>query len=344
MKTKIVYVVASLYDDVYMEQAIGSAWSVRHHNPDCHIEMVCDQDTFATFKLGIRAQYKDLFDEIHVREFQSELSMIERSRWMKTTLREIIDGDYLYIDTDTVVCADLSYIDDFDFEIGMVLDCNCKFGLWLTYEWLLPIMKERYNMDVSNETQYFNSGVAYVRDCQVTHDLYKRWNELWIDSLHKFNDKSDQKALMKANIDMGHIIEEISGNLNCQIIESIQYLHTAHIMHFFNHTVGKTNHLSPLYKELYLQIKQNGLTKDVQDIILNCKSSFASPSMPVPIEGAKLWVDYLKRPKTSEGLETRVRSSNSYKLIHFLWFHTPRFMKVVDAILGTARCMRNVCK
>lgn len=58
MKTKIVYVVASLSADIYMEQAIASAWSARYYNPDCRIEMVCDQDTFATLDSGIRLHYK----------------------------------------------------------------------------------------------------------------------------------------------------------------------------------------------------------------------------------------------------------------------------------------------
>lgn len=172
MKTKIVYVVASLDDDIYMEQAIVSAWSARHYNPDCRIEMVCDQDTFTTLESGIRAQYKNLFNDIHIREFQPEQNLMERTRWMKTTLREIIEGDFLYLDTDTVVCTDLSYVDGFDFDLGMVLDCNCDFPQTLVYDLVVPTMKEIYGLDVSKETQYYNSGVAFVRDCQKTRDFY----------------------------------------------------------------------------------------------------------------------------------------------------------------------------
>lgn len=84
MKTKIVYVVASLDDDIYMEQAIVSAWSARYYNPDCQIEMVCDQDIFKTLDSGIRSQNKSLFNKIHVREFMPEQGMMERSRWLKT--------------------------------------------------------------------------------------------------------------------------------------------------------------------------------------------------------------------------------------------------------------------
>lgn len=333
MRTKIVYVVASLDDDIYMEQAIVSAWSVRHYNPDCRIEMVCCQDTFATLNSGVRAQYKSLFDQIHVCEFQPEQSMMERSRWMKTTLREIIEGDYLFLDTDTVVCADLSYVDDFNFEIGMVLDCNCEFRKTLVCDWVIPTMKEMYDIDVSKETNYFNGGVAFVRDCKLTREFYRHWNELWVHSLRHFNKWKDQQPLMKANIDMGYVITEMSGNLNCQVAESIQYLHTAHVMHFFNSLLGVSYEMSPFYRDLYHCVKLRGITAEEENAIICCKSSFTSPSMPVPREGAVLWRQHLA-PTPAMKLDSMIRSSNSYYVISRFWLRFPRFMRFVENVFG----------
>lgn len=333
MKTKIVYVVASLDDDVYMEQAIVSAWSTRHYNPASHIEMVCDQDTFATLSSGTRAQYKDLFDKIHVREFRAGQSMMERSRWMKTSLRQTIDGDYLYLDTDTVVCADLSYVDDFNFDLGMAMDCNCEFRQSLVSDWVIPAMKKMYGMDVTNETQYFNSGVAFVRDCDMTKEFYKNWNELWVYSMRRFRMMKDQQPLMKANIDRGHVIRELSGDMNCQVSESIQYLHTAHIVHFLNGLFGRCNNLSPLYKELFIQVKKNGLTGDVKETILNCKSSFISPSMPVPREGAMLWRRH-QANNTNVLYNEDIIKSNSYQTLWYLWQHHPKVMRFIENALG----------
>lgn len=331
MKTKIVYVVASLNDDIYMEQAIVSAWSARYYNPDCQIEMVCDQDTFSTLGSEIRSQYKTLFNNIHVREFLPEQSMMERSRWMKTTLREIIEGDFLYLDTDTVVCADLSYVDDYDFNLGMVLDCNCEFPQTLVYDWVVPTMKEIYGMDVSKETQYYNGGVAFVKDCPMTRDFYRYWNEQWVYSLHHFRKMKDQQPLMKTNLDMGYVITELPGDLNCLVAESIQYLHTAHIVHFVNCLQGKSNAMSPLYKGLFLQVKHNGLTDEIKQTILNCKSSFRSPSMPLTREAALLW----RRSLSSRDFDNTLKTSNSYYAISFIWQKYPRIMRIIEFILGT---------
>lgn len=329
MKTKIVYVVASLDDDIYMEQAIVSAWSARHYNPDCQIEMVCDQDTFVTLNSGIRARYKSLFNKIHVREFQPKQSMMERSRWMKTTLREIIEGDYLYLDTDTVVCADLSYVDDFTFDIGMVLDQNCDFGSFIYREGVIKRTQRLYDTDISNEARYFNSGVSYVKDSPTTHELYYTWHKYWKDKRTEPEGLKDQSALAVANKKLGHIITEISGNLNCQVMASIQYLHTAKIMHYFNTLFTSKQCLNPFYGEaLFEYVKHNGITEDIEYKILNNKSLFVSPSMPVPREGAMLWRQHISSP------EQRYTETSSYYLISFMHQRFPLLMRYIEKLIS----------
>lgn len=345
MKTKIVYVVASLDDDIYMEQAIVSAWSARHYNPECRIEMACDQDTYATLTIGIRAKYKSLFDQIHVREFQPEQSMMERSRWLKTTLREIIEGDYLYLDADTVVCADLSYIDDFDCDLGMVLDQNCEFNNFLYRDGVIKRTKRLYNVDISDEPCYFNAGVSYVKDTIPAHEFYRSWHEMWKSKRYESEGLKDQSALAAVNIKHNHLITEISGDLNCQVMSSIQYLHTAKVMHFFNTLFTAKNDLNPFYgKSLYEKVKKEGLSEDIVHKILNNKSLFSSPSMPVPYEGAMLWRKHLAKPTPSEILEANIKTTNSYFLLYSLWYRIPKCMKILDSILGSLRRASNGIK
>lgn len=341
MKTKIVYVVASLDADIYMEQAIVSAWSVRYYNPGCCIEIACDQDTSATLDSGIRAQYKSLFDQIHVQEFLPEQSMMERSRWMKTTLREIVDGDYLYLDTDTVVCADLSYIDDFICDLGMALDQNCEFSVFLYRNGVINRTKRLYNVDISNEPSYFNTGVSYVKDTVHTHEFYSSWHELWKSKRYENEGLKDQSALAATNKKHNHLITEITGDLNCQMMSSIQYLHTAKVMHFFN-TLFTANgpSLSPFYgKTLFLEVKEKGITEDIAYTILHCKSSFTSPSMPVPYEGAKVWQSYLANKSDTNLFETNV-----LKTIKHIHLSYPKVFLMMEKITTAIVCFRNRCK
>lgn len=337
MKTKIVYVLASLDADVYMEQAFVSAWSARHYNPDCHIEMVCDQDTFATMKSGIRGQYKSLFDTFHVQDFRPEQSMRERSRWMKTSLRKLIEGDYLFLDSDTVVCSNLSHIDDYNFSIGMALDQNCEMKDFLYRTGVTNRTKRLFNVDISAETKYFNSGVAYVKDNAQTHIFYKKWHQMWMSKRYENDGIKDQASLAATNLLLGHVITEMSGDMNCQVMASIQYLHTAHIMHFFNtFFTAKGPSLHPFYgKNLFLEVKEQGITKDIVHKILQCKSLFISPSVPVPFEGAKIWELYSKR---------NIFNTNAWITLQYIHQSHPLVFKFIEYFITTLIRFRRRCK
>lgn len=338
MKTKIVYVVASLNDDIYMEQAIVSAWSARYYNPDCQIEMVCDQDTFSTLGSGIRSQYKTLFNNIHVREFLPEQSMMERSRWLKTTLREVIEGDFLYLDTDTVVCADLSYVDEFDFDLGMALDQNCEFSSFIFREAVIKRAVRLYSVDISNEPKYFNAGIAYVKDTSTTRDFYGTWHKIWYSKRFEKEGLKDQSALAATNIKHDHLITEMSGDLNCQVMASIQYLHTAKIMHYFNtlFTVGSA--VNPFYgKSLFEYVKNYGITEEIQYKIINNKSLFSSPSMPVPREGAMLWRDYCK----GKFVPSRLTKTQSFYALGYLSSVHPKLFRKIETFFAWIICKRH---
>ena len=53
-----------------------------------------------------------LVDNIVMRKFSEEINNRERSRSLKTNLRHIVSGDYLFIDTDTIITGDLSFVDN----------------------------------------------------------------------------------------------------------------------------------------------------------------------------------------------------------------------------------------
>lgn len=327
MKTKIVYVVASTEHDVYLEQAIVSAWSARYYNPDATIVLVCDQDTNATLQSGIRHQYvSQLFDEVIVREFLPEQGMLERSRWMKTSLRQIVNGDFLFLDSDTVVCADLSEVDQYVFDMGMVLDLNCKFRDAFLYNTNTSRMKMFYGTDISNLDYYFNGGVAFVRDTEKAHKFYELWFNHWKSRKKEANMK-DQPALCQTNIEMGYPIVQMSGDMNCQVQVSIQHLHTAKIMHFFSCWRGSSSMLSPFFdNNFYLGIKSDGLTPEIQSLIINCKTSFHSPVCILPGKYGNIV------RKTAKNLEASFNliDSHSFVLLRSIQMQHPRLFLFIE--------------
>lgn len=290
MKTKVVYAVASTPEKIYMEQAIISAWSLRYHNRQAHIVLVCDQDTRLLLDSGWQNEYLCLFDDVKVCKFNATQSRMERSRWMKTNLRSIVSGDFLFLDADTIVCRDLSIVDHFTFDLGFVLDNNCTFDKFLIHDGIVSLMRKCYNMDVSKEKEYFNSGVFYAKDTEIAHTFFTKWHENWRYEITHIDSMKDQQPLMKTNIEMGHVITEMDGILNCQIVASIRHLHNAAIIHIYNHFNGRDSSLTPFHSiDTYLKIKKEGFTKEWKNKVLNFRELFSSPSFLLGEDNALFW-------------------------------------------------------
>lgn len=170
---------------------------------------------------------------------------------------------------------------------GSVLDQNCEFGSFLYKDGVIRRTKRLYDVDLSNELKYFNGGELFVKDSNVCHDFYRSWHSYWQSKKNMPEGLKDQSALAASNIKHNHLITEMDENLNCQVMASIQYLHTAKIMHYFNTLFTANCNIHPFYgKTLFEFVKQNGITENIQYKIINNKSLFSSPSMPVPYEGA----------------------------------------------------------
>ncbi len=282
MNTKIVYVVVSSQSDFYLEQAWASVWSLKYYNPDAHVTFVVDDKTEISIKNETgRSNVLKLIDELLSFSFDDNISGKERSRILKTTLRERVKGDFLFIDTDTIITGPLDEVDNFSCHIGMVYDLHCNLSDYPFTDLIKREASYLYDVKLGNNTNLYNSGVIFVRDNQITRDFFNRWHENW-KKTKLLTDFRDQPSLLKTCDETPNIVEPLSGIYNCQIIISIAYLYKAKIIHFYNNAWRKSD-ISPFLKNnLYLEIKKYGeITKRVEEMILNCKSEFYTPTMPV---------------------------------------------------------------
>lgn len=275
MNTKIVYVVSSNNNDYYFEQVWASAFSLKYYNPESQVFVVTDRDTYNNIMDSYRRLSLNYIDEIIPIDICSTFTNMQKSRWLKTNLRNVIDGDFLFIDSDTLITGDLSEIDNLQCNIGMVLDYHVLFNAnWNSYR-EISAAKRIFDRDCSNVEKYFNSGVIFCKDNEVTHNFYSQWNELWKEGNTR-GYTFDQLSLMITCIDNPDICEEISGIYNCQITVGLGYLLDAKIVHFFSST---TTSFTPFKcKETYMQIKIDGtINERLQNQIINCKRCFNGP-------------------------------------------------------------------
>lgn len=256
MKTKLVYVLTCAPEKHYIEQALMSVFSARHWNPNAHIVLIVDNLTDQLL-VGKRAEVLDYVSEKIVVPFEdSGFSMIYRSRWIKTSVRQLIKGDFLFIDCDTLVCCDLSEIDTFDCEVGAVWDSHLRVEEY--YPSLFNQSRNRVaklGVDLESEKVYFSSGVIYVKDTNLANELYRLWNEFWEESKTVGLGGADQPALTKANHVLGKVIKKIPDVYNCIVFTQNSFTRQAKVLH-----ISSYRNPSYLFTEKVLSFIQcNGL-------------------------------------------------------------------------------------
>lgn len=270
MKTKIAYVLVSYSKDLFWEQCLISVMSVRHHMPDAYTVLVCDTETFNSLNNGIRNQIVPYFSEIKSIHFDDNIENVMRSRILKVSLREIITGDFLYIDCDTLITQPLYDIDNLSYNIAAVLDGHCLFKNHPMRDFFL---KQNMHLDYPHDriVKYFNGGVMYVKEVEEAHLFYKLWYENYITSCDK-GLYLDEPALSKTNIELGNVIQEIDGSWNCQVRFGALFLSINKILHFCS---KKNMPVSILSNKIYLKkIKEHGSnTFRLWEYILDWKKS-----------------------------------------------------------------------
>lgn len=294
MRTIVVYVVISGVEDIYFEQVWASAWSLKHHNPNAHVLVLTDDETKSTINSGGRKASLNYIDEVQTVCFDGEYSNREKSRWIKTNMRKLVNGDFLFIDADTIVTGILDDVDDWKCSIGAALDSHChskEISDSIPFQDMyINRLKKVFGVNYQGE-DVFNSGVLYVKDDKTAHHFFDVWHKNWMHS----NSKGyyvDQLSLLKTNIELGQLIEEIPGKYNCQIRFSIQYLTQAIVLHTFA-SQENSNLSIILGSEIYEEIKkEHCITKRIKHILLNCKESFSSPSYLID----KKWMKFRFQP------------------------------------------------
>jgi hypothetical protein len=279
---KYLYVLSSDNSDNYLEQTLMSITSLKLNMPDAFVSLLVDDITEKNLT-GRRSEILKLVDEYKPVNIDSVFNKKARSRWLKTSMRRLIDGDFLYIDGDTVISDKLDDIDKKDIDIGAVLeDHTCLYEYEKSRPARLKLIKKMFKahgFDSFDYKIYFNGGIIFCRDCKTVQNFFDEWHRLWLHCF-KLNMLTDQASLNYANYNLNKPITELPGIWNCQLIHdgALRYIHEAKILHYFASNVHEKFFLLG-NKEYTDRIRETGfIDPETTDMLKNPKSQFAANS------------------------------------------------------------------
>lgn len=268
MKTKLLYVIVSNERDIYLEQGYVSMFSAKMQMPECHITILTDVKSSETFK-GLRKEETKYADEIIAIDLDPNLPAQKRSRLLKTNARNYVDGDFLFIDCDTIIVKDLSSIDNNGSILSACWDTHSDFAHNPYRSYCIQHAK-LLGIDISNEKVYFNSGVILVKDNEFTRNFYKRWNENYLKGYEK-GVSMDQPALEVTNIEFDYPIQKLDPEWNCELKHGIRYLKDANIVHYLCTNPSRSNDKQFFLlneKDTFLKVKETGtITSEIIEVI-----------------------------------------------------------------------------
>lgn len=240
--------------------------SLRRHNPEAHIVLVTDAPTYSRID-SKHESIKGYISETVVADVPETMTPIQRSRYLKTSLRQRVEGDFLYLDVDTVI---MRPIGDRDFPLEMVLGGvkNVHFGQphGIKYDEYI----KRTGKHLDSCAFYPNGGVLFARDVDSAHEFFNRWHDMWIRENRDLGIGIDQPSLAQANSSLGCPLKELPGTFNCQTNtrQCKEFLFNPYILHYY--AAVDSNHFFPFKNTAVLEkIRLEGITPEIERMLDN---------------------------------------------------------------------------
>lgn len=271
MKTRLVYVLTCAPDKNYIEQALLSVYTARYHNPNATIVLIVD-DLTDKLLVGTRGEILNYISQKIVVELQPDLTMMDRSRWLKTSVRNLVQGDLLFIDSDTLITQSLENIDECKNSVAAVLESHLPIKSFNKYIYdKVADLSSKIGWNIEDEDYYFSSGVIYVKDEPKNYELFDKWHLYWKEGREK-GISIDQPSFAKANIHLNYPVKVIDGIWNCVMYTHVDFAYSSKILHFCSF-----RNMSYIFENQFLnKVKQQGVERNefIKNSILNPYQTF----------------------------------------------------------------------
>lgn len=200
------YVLATRDNRDLLVMAHVAILSLRHTHPDATTRLVVDEPTAEL----IAREYPAIEEAVgHMLVVDTDIEdAVKSSRFLKTSLRNRVEGDLLFLDIDTIVIRSLRALHEHASTLAGVEDrdaadlvAGSRRELYERVGWPGP------------RRPYLNSGVLFCRGDEQGQRLGEAWHTRWLEGLAVMG-TSDQPALQQAMQDTGVSVEVLPEQYN----------------------------------------------------------------------------------------------------------------------------------
>ena len=186
-----------------------AALSVRHFHPNIPIVCLGDEACCKIFdeKESLLGGAVDHF----IPCLDAEGGVVHRSRVIKTSLRQRVNGPFVYLDTDTILVRDIHPLLNCRASLGLVADSWFPESVGQFPSWCTPVYRDlnwRHPTD-----RYYNSGVIFSDNSPQIYELFNKWQHRYAESV-TLGISLDQPAFNCAIQHMAPQLEEYSEDYN----------------------------------------------------------------------------------------------------------------------------------
>ncbi len=209
---KFCYVLTTTGRDLFADMTYASAEFLRYAHPEAEIICLCDTQSHRALEVA-RHPLLDLVDRGEAIETPDGPPGY-RNRFVKTQMRQILEGDFVYFDSDTLVVD----------RIDEMLACAAPMAAVANHSGTghsseIPVDERaiftQMGWTLPNRS-YINGGVLLLRDCEPTQRFACLWHEKWL-AWSRRGKHTDQQSLNSALGDSGIDYEVLGNRFNGQV-------------------------------------------------------------------------------------------------------------------------------
>jgi hypothetical protein len=227
---KVVFAVTSQGHDVYSAMTRLAVGSLRVSNPGLRVTVACDQKTDAAMQRARDPLIGEVDEWLAVQAPEGPPEFMNRH--VKTRLRELIAGRFLFLDSDTFVRGELGEL--------LALDCDVAGARNHSRESLAEQIWEQDGKVLAaldwriGDEIYVNGGVLFYNDTEGARRFAGQWHRRWLQSASRGDYFRDQPALNAALAECAPRLAVLPDRFNAQFVLSPEVAVDAVIWHYYS--------------------------------------------------------------------------------------------------------------